>query len=75
MVRCGAQKDGGAEGVWGGGASVNEGARGSPGNPPVANGAILKLAPLPQRKIAGIRAFGSKPAIYFASSARVARLH
>jgi hypothetical protein len=47
----------------------------NPGNPRVANGAILKLAPLSQRKIVGIRAFGSKPAIHFASSARLARLH
>jgi hypothetical protein len=70
---CGAQKDGGAEGVGGeggGGASVDEGARGSPGNPPVANGAILNAAPLPlpQRKITGARAFNSKPAALFASA-------
>jgi hypothetical protein len=55
-------------GGLGGGASVNEGARGSLGNPPVANGAILKLAPLPQRKIVGIRVFGSQPASFFAAS-------
>jgi hypothetical protein len=35
------------------------------GNPPVTNGAILKLAPLPQRNITGNRGFGSKPVIFF----------
>jgi hypothetical protein len=40
----------------------------------VANGAILKIAPLSQRKMTGIWAFGSKPGIYFSLSARLARL-
>jgi hypothetical protein len=44
----GIAKDGGAGGVWGGGGGGCERrSKGLPGNPPVANGAILKLAPLP----------------------------
>jgi hypothetical protein len=46
-LRVGRRKTVGPGGSGGGGACVNEGAGGSPGNPPVANGAILKLAPLP----------------------------
>jgi hypothetical protein len=35
------------------------------GNPLVAKGAILKLTLLPQRNVVGIRAFGSKTAVFF----------
>ena len=46
LPKRGAQKDGGAEGAWGGGGCERR-SEGLPGNSLVANGAILKKASAP----------------------------